>query len=481
MSISKFIPYTNKEAGFNSIVPEGWFEGRPGEFRRGDPETDPTFLLQQGVPGANIELVIELLLPKLGLEALPERAGGIENVNLSWDLYAIEHQDSLTDKIIEDIALTEGSAGVYVVLFGTTPDEYNDMHYTVFLRLVDRLTPASVIEVSKQTQELQKTDVDAGVEALLIKGAKLENEASDVIAEILQNKLKLHTGFVDLDALDQVDLQDVKLLFFPGGESAYIHLSEKAARQVRHAVAAGMGYIGICAGAFLAAEAVTTASHIHLQGEACPFGIFPGLVEWSGGNGIWPFYIDVRHSLVANSSAADGITSMMHMRFAGGTSNLVPSYANELGNWCVATIDGPSNETSRSRRAIMTATIFGEGRVFLSGPHPEAQEDTHGLIQAAAEWCTGKSDPVSDQPPIVVANIPISGIVNHFTLCSAAGSHDPLHYPIGFTWDFGDRSSKQYRPEAVHIYEKPGTYTITLTVTTGARRSTRSAEVSIME
>jgi PKD repeat protein len=129
----------------------------------------------------------------------------------------------------------------------------------------------------------------------------------------------------------------------------------------------------------------------------------------------------------------------------------------------------------------MTATVFGKGRVFLSGPHPEAQENTHGVILAAAEWCTGKSDSVSNQPPVVVADIPAGGIANRFIVCSAAGSYDPHRYPTGFIWDFGDGSSKQYRPEAIHIYEKPGTYTITLTVTTGTRHSIKSAEVSIRE
>jgi hypothetical protein len=195
---------------------------------------------------------------------------------------------------------------------------------------------------------------------------------------------------------------------------------------------------------------------------------------------MWPFYIDVRHPIVANSSVAADIAPLMHMRFAGGTSNLVPSFAEELQNWRVATLDKPSNGTPTGRRAVVTATVFGKGRVFLSGAHPEAQEDTHSLILAAAEWCTGKSDPASDQPLVVVADIPAGGIANCFVTCSAAGSYDPHRYPVGFIWDFGDGSSKQHRPEAIHIYEKPGTYPITLTVTTGMRHSIKSAIQTIV-
>jgi hypothetical protein len=108
-------------------------------------------------------------------------------------------------------------------------------------------------------------------------------------------------------------------------------------------------------------------------------------------------------------------------------------------------------------------------------------ENTHSLLLAAAEWCTGKSDAEGAPPPVVVADIPAEGIANRFLVCSAAGSHDAQGYPVGFTWDFGDGSPKQYRAEAIHIYEKPGTYTIALTVSTGTRHSTHSAQVSIRE
>jgi len=478
-SYTEFTPYTNKDSGFSGVVPQGWVEKRPGEFGRAMSETDPTFLVQAGVPGATVDLVTSLLLPKLGLEDLPERAGRVENLRLSWDLYTVARQDPEVGKMVVDMALAQGDAGVYVVLLGATPDEYADMHYAVFMRTVDALVPTSVQEASKRVGEPQETVNIAGAEVLLLKGEKLENEASDAVARLLQTRLGLSTAFVELDALDQVDFQGARLIYFPGGESASLHLSEKTAQHMRRAVAAGTGYIGTCAGAFLAAEAVTTAPHIYLQGGSCPLGIFPGLAEWGGGEGTWPFYIGVRHPIVANSSVADDIAPVMRMRFAGGTSNLVPSYANELQNWRVATFDGPPNGTPAGRRAAMTATVFGKGRVFLSGPHPEAQENTHALLVAAAEWCTGRSDPVSDQPPIVVAEVPPEGVAGRFLACSAAGSHDPLGYPVGFIWDFGDGSAKQHRPEAMHIYEKPGTYTVALTVTTGTRRNTRSVQVSI--
>jgi hypothetical protein len=127
----------------------------------------------------------------------------------------------------------------------------------------------------------------------------------------------------------------------------------------------------------------------------------------------------------------------------------------------------------------MTATVFGKGRVFLSGFHPEAQEETYPLLLAAAEWCTGISDAADTPPPVVVGDVPAEGVVGHFVICSAAGSYDPEGCPVGFAWDFGDKSPDQHRPEAIHIYEAPGRYTVTLTVSTGTRESTLSRTVRI--
>jgi glutamine amidotransferase-like uncharacterized protein len=473
-----FIPYTSADAVFSGVAPAGWIEKELGQFGRGASETDPTFLVQLGVPGATVDLVTSLLLPKIGLETLPPRAGRIENEKLSWDLYALERHDPEAGRTKGDLAFAQGDAGVYVVLFGTKPDEYDELHYAVFLRVVDGLTPLSAEEKELRTDKTQETSVDARAEVLLIKGEKLENEASKLAARLFQAELNLSTAFVDLDVLD---FQDVKLIYFPGGEAASIRPSEKALRRVRQAVATGAGYMGTCAGAFIAVEAMTTASHIRLGTDSYSFGIFPGMAEWGGGEGTWPFYVDVRHPIVANSSVADDLAPVMEMRFVGSTSNLLPTYADELQNWRVVTLDKPSDGAPTGKRAVMTATVFGKGRVFLSGPHPEAQENTHSLLLAAAEWCTGKSDPVSSASPAVVADIPAEGIANRFLICSAAGSHHPHRYPVGFIWDFGDGSPRQYRAEAIHIYEKPGTYTITLTVTTGTRHSVKSAQVSIRE
>jgi SagB-type dehydrogenase family enzyme len=134
--------FTHEDAGFSSVVPEGWAEQETGQFVRGASETDPTFLVLAGAAGFTVDDLIEMLLPQLKLEALPERADRIQTTNLSWDLYITEHHDHpVAGKMTGDLAFAQGDKGAYVVLLGAAPGEYPDLHAAVFLPAIKALAP----------------------------------------------------------------------------------------------------------------------------------------------------------------------------------------------------------------------------------------------------------------------------------------------------------------------------------------------------
>jgi glutamine amidotransferase-like uncharacterized protein len=477
-----FRTFTNSDMGLNGLVPEGWSEVRPGEFERSHSDNDPTVLVQIGITGLGVEQAKTLILAKLGIDELPESNGSVRTSSFAWDLYVIESDDPEASTPIVDLALAQTEERVCIVILVAQPDQYSDLHYNVFLRALDALTPIASEEAGKRAARASlDTDESRSAEVILIKGEKLENQSCDVVADLLQTELALRTKFVEIESLGEIDFRDVKLIFFPGGEAATINLSERAAVRIRRAVASGTGYMGMCCGAFVAAEAVASAPHIYGRRRGCVLGIFPGTAEWAGGDGMLPFYIGVRHPIIANSSVAERIRPVMNLRFVGGTSNITPSYASKLENWRVASLDKPKRGSLMGDRAVMTATVFGKGRVFLSGPHPESREQTHPITLAAAEWCTRKSDPKNSPPPLIKQDISTEEFANRFFTCSASGSQDPSGLPIGFIWDFGDGSPKQFRPDAVHIYKEPGQYAVTLTVSTGSKHSTKTTKVTIHE
>jgi len=467
----RFVAYVNAEQGIRSVVPDGWSAERPGELERRASEEDRTSLVLMQIPGVSVAKLEGLLLPRLGLQALPEPTGSLTTRHLAWELYACELDGG---QAMVDLAMADGERGGCFVLLSTTLDEYEALHYTVYLRVVEAFAPL----ITQKEERASVTVEEASADVLVIAGEHVENEASQAIANLLGAELGLSAALVDFEGLGRADLQRAKLIVCPGGEAASIQVPERVANLVRDAVANGTGYIGICCGAFLASESSTMANHWQIGGNA--FGIMPGVAEAAGGEGVWPFYLDLGHPVLANASVADRISAVTHMRFVGGTTDIRPSYAEGWQHWRVASLDEPGEGEVLGRRTVMTTTLFGRGRVYLSGPHPEARQETHPILIAAAEWCTGRSDPESDERPQVQAQIPARGNAGRPVACSAVGSTDPLGYPLGYTWDYGDGSPRQHRPEAIHVYGAAGRYTVSLTVTTGTRESVVSREMVVV-
>jgi sulfatase modifying factor 1 len=137
--------YTSEELGISGVVPEGWAELKPGQFHRGVPGSEPTFLGQVAFPGATIEQVI-------GTMGLPEPVGSMTTAHLTWDLHTVEIEWGEAGTIAGDIALAEGDAGVYLVILVTLADEHEALHDAVFLPAVDALAPEPVAEVRPTTK-----------------------------------------------------------------------------------------------------------------------------------------------------------------------------------------------------------------------------------------------------------------------------------------------------------------------------------------
>ena len=71
---------------------------------------------------------------------------------------------------------------------------------------------------------------------------------------------------------------------------------------------------------------------------------------------------------------------------------------------------------------------------------------------------------IASHPPIVRLSGPARGRVGEELTFSAKGSHDPDGEIVGYRWDFGDGAAATGKT-VTHRFERPGTYTIKLTVT----------------
>ena len=189
------------------------------------------------------------------------------------------------------------------------------------------------------TQEMGKrVCVYTGVGAVL---------ARDVEAAL--NKLAIPYGEVDERDIREGRLRDCSALIIPGGYTArYVDaLGKEGFERIRASVADGAGYIGICAGAYIAAQRVEVPGHP------------PGL-------GI----IDIRNE----RRAGRGIRTILTTKPG---HPVVKGCEREIEIWYQ---NGPMIKTGegietlamydKGSAAIVCAT-YGVGRVLIFSPHPE--------------------------------------------------------------------------------------------------------------
>ncbi len=146
-------PYTDSNYGFKSVAPEGWTTAGPGLLARGNNAADPTLIAQQSAP-VSADKVIQALLPQLSLTEAPDSVGTYESDSLNWTLYKVDVEVG-TSTIAVDLGLAEAGGKTYIALLQTTPDEYDALHASVFLPVLDALTPyVEKVDVPYQQEEV---------------------------------------------------------------------------------------------------------------------------------------------------------------------------------------------------------------------------------------------------------------------------------------------------------------------------------------
>ncbi len=130
-------PVTIDAAGISGLAPAGWRELEPGVFARGNPDVDPTMLLQLAAPGANAEELALSALVNFGVAELPaEPFRTFESAALAWTLYQLESPIAPMA-----LALAETDSAAYVVLLVAPGEELDKLAETAFFPAVNALTP----------------------------------------------------------------------------------------------------------------------------------------------------------------------------------------------------------------------------------------------------------------------------------------------------------------------------------------------------
>lgn len=132
-------PYTSDAYGYTSVVPEGWTDVGRGIFARQRDAADATLIAQQSAPVAT-DVVLDSLLPQLGLEEAPESTGTHHGDALDWTLYAVQKPTGAAASAV-DLALAENGGTTYIVLMQSAQQEHDALRESVFLPALDAFAP----------------------------------------------------------------------------------------------------------------------------------------------------------------------------------------------------------------------------------------------------------------------------------------------------------------------------------------------------
>jgi putative intracellular protease/amidase len=180
-------------------------------------------------------------------------------------------------------------------------------------------------------------------------------------------------------------LKDFDIVVFPGGSGSKQGgaLGDEGRTAVKKFVEDGRGYLGICAGAYLASADYSWSLHL-LDAKVLD------RKHWARGNG------DVELSLTADAKKflqadSDAVT----VRYAQGPL-LAPADKPDIPDYETLATYKTEIAKNGAPSGVMLGTTaaargtYGAGRVFCYSPHPEAYGNLDHYIQAAVRWAAKK-------------------------------------------------------------------------------------------
>jgi glutamine amidotransferase-like uncharacterized protein len=202
--------------------------------------------------------------------------------------------------------------------------------------------------------------------------------------QVLAEALGYSWVFIDADDVNNGDLTQHQLIFFPGGWAGgyNTYIEERGYNNIRDFINEGGAYMGMCAGAFFASDQVFWRENYGLDNPQnvydYPLDIWPGIADgaiidfqpWNSSfatdcatlPGARMVDLKIDQSLMPESEA------IVNVLYYGG-----PIFRPPGGNWSNEEViaryemDGFSGH----EEPAMILFPYGKGRIFLSAVHPE--------------------------------------------------------------------------------------------------------------
>ncbi|SKB05700.1 Uncharacterized conserved protein, conains N-terminal glutamine amidotransferase (GATase1)-like domain [Prosthecobacter debontii] len=203
-------------------------------------------------------------------------------------------------------------------------------------------------------------------------------------SELLKAQTHMEVTLVKPALIRQGGLKDYDVVIFTGGSGGKQAgtLGLVGREQVRRFVESGGGYIGICAGNYLACDGFSWGVKI-LDAKTKSS-------KWARGVG------DVKIEFTPQGREILGMPEgLMDVRYANGPvfttaeNDVIPDF-EPLAYFRTELAENGSPKGAQINSPAMIIGHYGQGRVLCSSPHPEQQPGMESFIVRAVEWTVGQ-------------------------------------------------------------------------------------------
>ncbi|CAE7335994.1 unnamed protein product [Symbiodinium sp. CCMP2456] len=212
-----------------------------------------------------------------------------------------------------------------------------------------------------------------------------ESKGPTTLAKLLTQEKGFEVRRVSGEAIRDGAIRDADVVIFPGGSgsSQAKHLEEVGGEEVRRFVREGGGYVGICAGSYLASAEYPWSLRL----------INTRVIDrkhWARGTGVVTLSLSTEGRKVLNEPS-----ERVEVYYGQGPL-LAPAIDPELPPYTplavyeteIAKKDAPSGVMAGT--TAIAAAPFGKGRVLCISPHPEKTGGPNHMIEAAVRWVADK-------------------------------------------------------------------------------------------
>jgi glutamine amidotransferase-like uncharacterized protein len=261
------------------------------------------------------------------------------------------------------------------------------------------LAVAAVLLLAFQVAAAASTDSDTKIRIALYADDGAAKEGSPQVKKALPVDKGFVITTVTAEEIRNGALDNVDVLIHPGGSGSKQAktLGDEGRDRVKKFVAEGGGFIGICAGAYLASANYPWS-----------LGLLDAKVvdsaHWARGNG------QVQLTITPAGLAALGAGEEHCPIYYGQGPLLAPGEKDDIDDYeLLATYDTEIAKNG-APKGIMKGTTavargkFGKGRVLCFSPHPEKTPGREPFLQAAVRWAAkadgaGSTSTISPDEP----------------------------------------------------------------------------------